>query len=210
MSMYIHYTIDLNLSYAYHQDRGITMSYIQAPIQSPVQLSDAKRAMLERQERDDWGNFQPVYDWPSIWPVVLQEIGNGSSLISAIKKDGYPTYDAFQRHMRANPDIRRLYDEAIEARADYLAESLIDISEETPPEGLDGPQLSAWINQMKIRIDTRKWTAAKLRPKSWGDKIDVSVTHTQISITSALKEAESRLLDNVTDITPNEPSEPNP
>lgn len=183
------------------------MSYIQAPVQSPVQLSEAKKAMLERQERDDWGNFQPVYDWAAIWPVVLKEIGNGSSLISAIKKPNYPTYDAFQRHMRANPEIRRMYEEAIEARADYLAESLIDISEEKPPEGLDGPQLSAWINQMKIRIDTRKWTAAKLRPKFWGEKIDVNVTHTQISISSALKEAESRLLDNVTDITPNEPKD---
>jgi hypothetical protein len=107
--------------------------------------------------------------------------------------------------MRANPEIRRLYDEAVEVRADYLAESLIDISEESIPEGLDGPYLSAWINQMKIRIDTRKWTAAKLRPKAWGDKIDVSVTHTQISIVSALREAEARLIDNVSDIEPNEP-----
>jgi hypothetical protein len=38
----------------------------------------------------------------------------------------------------------------------------------------------------------------------WGDKIDVSVTHTQISIVQALEQAEARLLD-VTDITPNEP-----
>jgi hypothetical protein len=58
---------------------------------------------------------------------------------------------------------------------------------------------------MKIRIDTRKWTAAKLRPKQWGERIDVAVTHTQISISQALKEAEARLIDNVTDITPNEP-----
>jgi hypothetical protein len=71
---------------------------------------------------------------------------------------------------------------------------------------LDGPQLSAWINQLKIKIDTRKWTAAKLRPKAWGEKIDVSVTHTQISITQALEQAEKRLLD-VTDITPNEPQD---
>ena len=182
----------------------MTIEHIQTPVQSPIQSSDsAKLAVLDK--RDDWGLFQPVYDWPSIWPVVLQEIGNGSSLITAIKKDGYPTYDAFQRHLRAHPETRRLYDEAIEARADYLAESLIDISEEKPPEGLDGPQLSAWINQMKIRIDTRKWTAAKLRPKAWGDKIDVSVTHTQISIVSALREAEARLIDNVSDIEPNEP-----
>ena len=160
------------------------------------------------EHRDDWGYFQGIYDWDKLWPEILRDIGNGSSLIKAINKPGYPTYDSVQKYMRSHPEIRRLYEDAIEIRADHLAESLIDISEETPPEGLDGPQLSAWINQMKIRIDTRKWTAAKLRPKSWGEKIDVSVTHTQISITTALREAEDRLkdrlIDNVSDITPNE------
>lgn len=178
-----------------------------AHVQTPMQ------ALAESRERDDWGYFVSLYDWDKLWPEILREIGNGSSLITAIKKPGYPTYDSVQKYMRARPEIRRMYEEAIEARADYLAESLIDISEEKPPEGLDGPQLSAWINQMKIRIDTRKWTAAKLRPKFWGEKIDVNVTHTQISISSALKEAESRLenklLDNVTDITPNEPNPDN-
>jgi hypothetical protein len=163
------------------------------------------------ENRDDWGYFQKVYDWDKLWPEILREIGNGASLIKAINKPGYPTYDSVQKNMRANPEIRRLYEEAIEIRADHLAESLIDISEETPPEGLDGPQLSAWINQMKIRIDTRKWTAAKLRPKSWGERVDVSVTHTQISINEALRSAEDRLkdklIDNVTDITPNIPKD---
>jgi hypothetical protein len=59
---------------------------------------------------------------------------------------------------------------------------------------------------MKIKIETRKWTAAKLRPKTWGDKIDVSVTHTQISITQALEQAEARLID-ITDIEPNPPKD---
>jgi hypothetical protein len=157
------------------------------------------------ENRDDWGYFQPVYDWDKLWPEILREIGNGSSLTKAINKPGYPTYDSVQKNMRSNPEIRRLYDEAVETRADYLAESLIDISEESIPEGLDGPYLSAWINQMKIRIDTRKWTAAKLRPKAWGERIDVAVTHTQISISQALKEAEARLIDNVSDIEVNPP-----
>jgi hypothetical protein len=190
----------------------MTIEHIQTPVQLPVQSREFKKLEV-LDNRDDWGNFQPIYDWPSIWPVVLREIGNGSSLITAIKKPDYPTYDAFQRHLRSHPEVKRLYDDAIEARADYLAESLIDISEETPPEGLDGSQLSAWINQMKIRIDTRKWTAAKLRPKTWGEKMDVNITHTQISITQALREAESRLIDNVSDIEINDPKTldtPNP
>lgn len=157
------------------------------------------------ENRDDWGYFQPVYEWDKLWPEILREIGNGASLIKAINKPGYPTYDSVQKYMRAHPDIKRLYEEAVEIRADHLAESLIDISDETPPEGLDGPQLSAWINQMKIRIDTRKWTAAKLRPKQWGERMDVNVTQTQISITTALKEAEARLIDNVSDIEVNPP-----
>jgi hypothetical protein len=157
------------------------------------------------ENRDDWGYFQPVYEWDKLWPEILREIGNGSSLTKAINKPGYPTYDSVQKYMRANPEIRKLYDEAVETRADYLAESLIDISEEQIPEGLDGPYLSAWINQMKIRIDTRKWTAAKLRPKQWGERMDVNVTQTQISITTALKQAEARLIDNVSDIEINPP-----
>jgi hypothetical protein len=73
-----------------------------------------------------------------------------------------------------------------------------------PPLDLDPALINAWVNRQRLRIDARKWSAAKLRPKQWGDKIDVSVTHTQISIVQALEQAEARLLD-VTDIEPNEP-----
>ena len=200
MSMYLDNTIDLKCT---NQRFGYwIMTITHKPTQQEVvkQLADIR-------DRDDWGYFEPIYDWSKLWPEILREIGNGSSLITAIKKEGYPTYDTVQKHMRAHPEIRKLYEEAIDARADYLAESLIHISEEPIPEDLDGPRLNAWINQMKIRIDTRKWTAAKLRPKSWGEKMDVSVTHTQISITTALREAESRLLDNVSDIEINPPKD---
>lgn len=157
--------------------------------------------------RDDWGYFQTVYDWDKLWPEILRDIGNGSSLTKAINKPGYPTYDSVQKYMRSHPEIKRLYDDAVEIRADYLAESLIDLSDAPIPLDLDGPQLSAWINQLKIKIDTRKWTAAKLRPKTWGEKMDVNITHTQISITQALREAESRLIDNVSDIEINTPTD---
>jgi hypothetical protein len=76
-----------------------------------------------------------------------------------------------------------------------------------PPADLDPQLINAWVNRQRLRIDARKWTASKLRPKQWGDRVDVNVTQTQISITTALKDAEARLIDNVTDITPNESKE---
>lgn len=196
MSMYIYHQLNIKCT---NQRFGYWINTIMHNQTQP----EVMKLLADTRDRDDWGYFTKLYEWDKLWPEILRDIGNGSSLITAIKKPDYPTYDAVQKHMRAHPEIRRLYEEAIEARADYLAESLIDISEEPIPEDLDGPRLNAWVNQMKIRIETRKWTAAKLRPKSWGDKIDVSVTHTQISINEALKSAESRLIDNVTDITPN-------
>ena len=66
--------------------------------------------------------------------------------------------------------------------------------DEAIPANLDGPSKSAWVNQKRLQVDTRKWVAAKLKPKVYGDRIDVSVTDTRISVSDALKEAKQRVL----------------
>ena len=53
---------------------------------------------------------------------------------------------------------------------------------------------SAWVQQKRLQVDTRKWVAAKLKPKVYGDRIDVSVTDTRISVSDALKDAKMRVL----------------
>ena len=30
-----------------------------------------------------------------------------------------------------------------------------------------------WTNRSKLRVDARKWVASKLKPKKYGDKLDV-------------------------------------
>jgi len=53
---------------------------------------------------------------------------------------------------------------------------------------------------LKLKLWARTWVMSKLKPRTFGDRLDVSVTHTQISITEALKQAEARLIDlDVTD-----------
>ena len=46
---------------------------------------------------------------------------------------------------------------------------------------------------LRLQADVRKWLAARLHAVAYGDRLDVSVTNTQISITQALKDADSRL-----------------
>lgn len=74
-------------------------------------------------------------------------------------------------------------------------DDIIALADSEPPAHLEGPALSAWVQQLKLRVHAREWTAAKLRPRVYGEKIDVSVQHTQISVLAALERAEKRLID---------------
>ena len=149
------------------------------------------------------GSHNVAYTLREVWPKMLERITEGKSLMSATKEDNM-SYDTAMYQLRNNPELQSKYREATAERGDYLADELVDLSDEMPPPDLDPALINAWVNSQRLRIDARKWSASKLRPKQWGDKIDVSVTHTQISIVQALEQAEARLLD-VTDIEPNPP-----
>jgi hypothetical protein len=150
------------------------------------------------------GSHNIDYTIREVWPTMLERITEGKSLMSATK-EAKMSYATAMYQLRNNPELQKKYREAIEERGDYLADELVDLSDEMPPADLDPQLINAWVNRQRLRIDARKWTASKLRPKQWGDRVDVNVTQTQISITTALKDAEARLIDNVSDITPNEP-----
>jgi hypothetical protein len=53
--------------------------------------------------------------------------------------------------------------------------------------------MSAWVQHIRVKIDVLKWTASKLKPRTLGDRLDVSVTHEQNSITKVLEEARKQV-----------------
>lgn len=60
-------------------------------------------------------------------------------------------------------EFRQHYARACEQRADTHADEIIEISDD---ESLDP-------NARRIRVDARKWVASKLRPRKYGDRLDV-------------------------------------
>jgi len=134
------------------------------------------------------------YDPKVLWPVILNNIANGDSLTAALRKlNPSPSYWWAKDCLRYSPELKIQYQQAVEDRADRLAEELIELADTPIPEGLDGPAASAWVQQLRVRIDVRKWAASKLKPRTYGDRVDVSVTTTQISVTAALAEAQQRV-----------------
>jgi hypothetical protein len=83
--------------------------------------------------------------------------------------------------LAAYPAFCDLYARAREDQADTLADEIIAIADEQPEiiavvdkktgalieHKLDG----AFLQWQKNRIDARKWTAMKLKPKKYGDKL---------------------------------------
>jgi hypothetical protein len=138
-----------------------------------------------------------------IWETIVEGIADGKSLSSVLKAPNMPSHALARLMIKDNQIFREAYERALQHRADRLAEEILELADEDPPEGLEGASLNAWVQNKRLRVDTRKWIASKLKPKTYGDRIDVSVVDQRISVIDAINEAQARVThdrSNVTDI----------
>ena len=129
-----------------------------------------------------------------VWQNILHGISEGKSLSSTLRAEGMPSYSLARQMIKNNPEFRAAYEKAVEDRADRLAEEIIELSDKELPDGLEGSMASAWVQQKRLQVEARKWVAAKLKPKTYGDRIDVAVTDHRISVIDALAQAKQRVL----------------
>ena len=129
-----------------------------------------------------------------VWQNILRGISEGKSLSSTLRAEGMPSYSLARQMIKNNPEFRAAYEKAVEDRADRLAEEIIELSDKELPDGLEGSMASAWVQQKRLQVEARKWVAAKLKPKTYGDRIDVAVTDHRISVMDALAQAKQRVL----------------
>jgi hypothetical protein len=71
------------------------------------------------------------------------------------------------------PEFATLYAQAKLFQADLLAEECLEIADDSGRDTIvndEGFEIcdTEWINRCRLRIDTRKWLAAKLLPKQYG------------------------------------------
>lgn len=73
-----------------------------------------------------------------------------------------------------------MYARAKEEQADFLAEEILEIADDSSND-LDriddfGNRIEnkEFVNRSKLRVDARKWVASKLKPRKYGDKVDIT------------------------------------
>lgn len=105
---------------------------------------------------------------PSIFTEELADricaaLADGKSLRTVCAADDMPDRVTVFRWLRERETFCSQYARAKLESADALADDMTAIADD---EGLDP-------NSRRIRVDTRKWLASKLKPKVYGDKLDL-------------------------------------
>ena len=117
--------------------------------------------------------------------LICIMLSEGMSLRKILKADTekkLPAQATIYQWLLRYPAFQEQYTRAREEQAETLADEIIDIADEQPEivvvtdktgkvieHKLDG----AYLQWQKNRIEARKWTASKLRPKKYGDRVAV-------------------------------------
>lgn len=121
---------------------------------------------------------------------ICSRIVDGRSLRSIAADEDMPSVATIIKWLRDFPRFTAQYARAKEEQADVLAEEILDISDDGRNDWMErliGEDIPVgWtlngehIQRSKLRVDSRKWIAAKLKPKKYGDfqrhEVDASVT----------------------------------
>lgn len=94
---------------------------------------------------------------------ICSELSGGRSLRSVCEDEGMPDRVTVFRWLREHESFCSQYARAKEEAADALADEMLDIADST-----DDPQ------SRRVRVDTRKWIASKLKPKRYGDRMQLA------------------------------------
>ena len=127
--------------------------------------------------------------------IICIRLAEGESLNKICKDENMPDKATVFRWLAVSAEFCDKYARARELQAETQFDELIDIVDQ-PPElsyvtDKDGALIevkfdSSYVAWMKLRVDTRKWTAARMAPRKYGEykqpeeKVDPTVIEGEV------------------------------
>lgn len=114
---------------------------------------------------------------------ICAELSEGVSLRGVCMKEDMPDAATVFRWLRTNDEFCKQYARAKQESADAMAEEILDISDDGTNDW-EGREIAGGrtiialnteaVQRSKLRVDTRKWLMAKMKPKRYGDQLDIT------------------------------------
>ena len=131
-------------------------------------------------------NGRPSSYTVEVGTAICERIASGESLKAVCREEGMPNHVTVLRWVLTSPEFRNQYAIAREMQAEVLADELLEIADDGRNDWMEkhdqNGQMIGWrengeaMRRSQLRIETRKWVAAKLMPKRWGDKNTTELT----------------------------------
>lgn len=125
------------------------------------------------------------WDRDKVMRHLCDELATSSRGIGKILAAGYqglplPTYSTVMLWLEEDTQLSDRYARAKEAQAEFMADELLEIADDARNDWMEredpdnpGFRLNGeHIQRSRLRVDTRKWLAAKLKPKKYGEKVE--------------------------------------
>lgn len=133
------------------------------------------------------GGRPPVYSQDTADRLCEMIATSSKSLRTICKEEGMPSVGTVLKWLKENTNgFLAQYTRAKEEQADLLVEEMIDISDDGSNDFMTivkgdisyEVENKEWTSRSKLRVETRKWIASKLKPKKYGEKLDLNKTYT--------------------------------
>lgn len=120
----------------------------------------AKPPKKTPRRRKPWVKTQELLD------KVIEGLSEGQSLRSICEARDMPGAPTILRWVEEDAEFQTRYIAARQACADVYAEQILEIADE-------GHKTHEQVADAKVRIDARKWVAARMNPRRWGNKVQI-------------------------------------
>lgn len=119
---------------------------------------------------------------------ILGRMAEGESLRAICKSDDMPAASTVYLWLQRHSEFSEKYEAAALDRAHMMAEEALEIADDGTNDWMarrSSSEKGAGVNEgwvlngehvqrSRLRVDTRKWFAARLNPKKYGDKIEAT------------------------------------
>lgn len=122
--------------------------------------------------------------------IICEELSEGKSLRTICRAEDMPAVRTIFYWLRTYEEFLHQYTRAKEESADALIEEMLEIADDGSNDYMTitkgnfdyNVEDREVTNRSRLRVDTRKWIASKLKPKKYGDKLDLTSDGEKVSV----------------------------
>lgn len=107
---------------------------------------------------------------------IVERISSGESVRAIGRDKGMPEAKTIYNWLldEDKKEFLQQYSTAIDVRTELLADEIIELADESVDDIKGDKSDAARVQARKLQVDSRKWAASKMKPKKYGDKVDLT------------------------------------